>query len=113
MLMNIRKFNARRRLKKAGTAIIGSIRWRRLTQANKQTVPQSTKQISGQGAQGADMTESSPQTNNFMLNVASSDGGESVTPGHDTTHNIVASHGFGESTHEMSMRSEESKDYAQ
>jgi len=30
VLPNIRKFNARRRLKKAGTAVIGSIRWRRL-----------------------------------------------------------------------------------
>ena len=30
VLPNIRKFNARRRLKKAGTAVIGSIRWRNL-----------------------------------------------------------------------------------
>ena len=45
VLNNIKKFNARRRLKKAGTAIIGSIRWRRLAAASKQNVPQSTKQI--------------------------------------------------------------------
>lgn len=31
VITNIRRFNARRRLKKAGTAIIGSIRWRKLT----------------------------------------------------------------------------------
>lgn len=30
VLTNMRRFNARRRLKKAGTAVIGSIRWRRL-----------------------------------------------------------------------------------
>ena len=35
VLPNIRKFNARRRLKKAGTAVIGSIRWRRLAQKSK------------------------------------------------------------------------------
>ena len=45
VLSNIRKFNARRRLKKAGTAIIGSIRWRRLAQATKSSMPQSSKQI--------------------------------------------------------------------
>ena len=32
VITNIRRFNARRRLKKAGTAVIGSIRWRKLTQ---------------------------------------------------------------------------------
>ena len=42
---NIRKYNARRRLKKAGTAVIGSIRWRKLAQSNKQSVPQSSKQM--------------------------------------------------------------------
>lgn len=30
VLQNMRRFNARRRLKKAGTAVIGSIRWRKL-----------------------------------------------------------------------------------
>ena len=30
VISNIRKFNARRRLKKAGTAVIGSIRWLKL-----------------------------------------------------------------------------------
>ena len=39
VLTNIKKFNARRRLKKAGTAIIGSIRWRKLAQASKSNVP--------------------------------------------------------------------------
>lgn len=32
---NIKRYNAKRRLKKAGTAIIGSIRWRKLAQTNK------------------------------------------------------------------------------
>ena len=45
VLNNIRRFNARRRLKKAGTAVIGSIRWRNLAAANKKNVPQSSKQI--------------------------------------------------------------------
>ena len=35
VLQNIRQFNARRKLKKAGTAIIGSIRWRNLAAASK------------------------------------------------------------------------------
>ena len=44
VLPNIRKFNARRRLKKAGTAVIGSIRWRKLAQKSKQEpTAQSTK----------------------------------------------------------------------
>lgn len=46
----IRRYNAKRRLKKAGTAVIGSIRWRKLAQTNKQNVPQSSKQI-GEAAQ--------------------------------------------------------------
>jgi hypothetical protein len=54
VLTNIRRFNARRRLKKAGTAVIGSIRWRKLAAASKQNVPQSTKQIAeGDGVQAA------------------------------------------------------------
>ena len=35
VVANIKRYNARRRLKKAGTAVIGSIRWRRLAQASR------------------------------------------------------------------------------
>lgn len=106
VLNNIRKFNARRRLKKAGTAVIGSIRWRRLAQTNKQTVvAQSTKQFEGQQAQA--MHEASPQSNNFM--VAASEEGDSMTPQNDASLHIHHGGGFNETTQEMDMRSEESK----
>lgn len=36
VISNIRRFNARRRLKKAGTAVIGSIRWRRLAEKKRE-----------------------------------------------------------------------------
>ena len=92
VLPNIRKFNARRRLKKAGTAVIGSIRWRRLAQKSKQEpTAQSTKQINETGGAAAQdsslLEESSPQTNNFMLNAAVSEG-DSMTPQNDATHGI-------------------------
>lgn len=56
------------------------------------------------------MAEASPAQNNFML-VASSEG-DSVTPQHDASLHIQHNHGFNESTKELDMRSEESKDYA-
>ena len=62
VLANIRRYNARRRLKKAGTAIIGSIRWRKLTQANKANAPQSTKQmdVNQSAAAATSMADNSP-----------------------------------------------------
>lgn len=78
VLTNMRRFNARRRLKKAGTAVIGSIRWRRLAQATRQNVPQSTKQINEvELGAASDLQEESPQQNNFMLSASD---GDSVTP---------------------------------
>ena len=83
VLPNIRKFNARRRLKKAGTAVIGSIRWRRLAQKSKQDpVAQSTKNMNenaGAAAQNS-LMESSPQTNNFMEPGAEPSENDSMTP---------------------------------
>ena len=81
MLPNIRKFNARRRLKKAGTAVIGSIRWRRLAQKSKQDpMAQSTKQVNETAAAAQNsLIENSPQTNNFMVDAGQSEG-DSMTP---------------------------------
>lgn len=104
---NLKKFNARRRLKKAGTAIIGSIRWRKLAMANK--VPQSTSNLN-EGAQTVNMAEASPVTNNYMAS-ASQNEEDSMTPQNDASLHLHQ-HGFNESTREMDMRSEESKDLA-
>ena len=119
VLANIRRYNARRRLKKAGTAIIGSIRWRKLTQANKQNAPQSTKQmdVSQSAAAAQSMADNnSPQQNNFMQSQASQSNagmseGDSMTPNNDATLHIRHDHGFNESTQELDMRSEESKEF--
>jgi len=60
VLNNIRKYNAKRRLKKASTAVLGSIRWRRLAQANKASAPQSTKLLQ-ESAQANSLEEASAQ----------------------------------------------------
>ncbi len=105
VISNIRKFNARRRLKKAGTAVIGSIRWLKLAQAAKGNVPQSSKQVmenSQAAAASVNMVEHSPATNNYMM--ASENGeGDSMTPNHEAT---AANGGFGEMTQEVDMRSD-------
>ncbi len=101
---NLKKFNARRRLKKAGTAVIGSIRWRKLVQAKQ--VPQSTSSLN-EGAAAINMADASPaQSNNFMAPSEE----DSMTPQNDASLHIRHQHGFNESTREMDMRSEESKD---
>jgi len=44
--------------------------------------------------------------------LAANSEGDSVTPQHDASLHIQHNHGFNESTKELDMRSEESKDYA-
>lgn len=114
----IKRYNAKRRLKKAGTAVIGSIRWRKLAQSNKQNNPQSSKQINeqAQAAQDSSLFDAAPAQNNFMA-PASDDQqsrmseSDSLTPNHDASAHVHQHGGFNEVTQEMDMRSEESKEF--